>query len=310
MSDYSKACYLCDRTGLERLPKFPWLVKCSACGLVYNPALSFDAKDVSQQFYDELNMAHRKKIQSVLLSTSRSRWKWLHGQLSVDPGTLLEIGCGTGEFLVMAQRDGWKVEGLELSDSFRLAAKDWYGLSLKNKELEQANIAPDSFNAVVLLHVFEHLPNPLEFLAQASRVLKQEGWLFIIVPNLASWTDDLFGKSNPTLIKKDHFFHYNCSTLRETISKSDFEVVELTTYEPPHHIWTSLYWYLSMRRKASRRQGLQGKPGGSPSLLGWFRSNLPYWAGTLASLFLWPLRFGLQKNNRGHEIYLLCRRRR
>lgn len=310
MTDWSNICYLCANKGFERLQKFPWLVKCLTCGLVYNPNLSIDAKDVSQSFYDEVNMEHRKKIQSVLLNVSKRRWRWLTQRWSIKSGALLEIGSGTGEFLVVARRDGWKADGLELSDSFRQAAKDWYDLDLKNNELEHAKIASGSLDAVALLHVFEHLPNPREFLAETTRVINKDGWLFMIVPNLASWTDNLFGHLNPTLTKKDHFFHYNHSTLEMIILQSDFEVVEIATYEPPHHVWTSLFWYLAMSRKALNYQSSAEKRRRSLSRFRKLRSNLPYMLGAISSLILLPLRLWLDKTYRGHELYLLCRKRK
>jgi 2-polyprenyl-3-methyl-5-hydroxy-6-metoxy-1,4-benzoquinol methylase len=305
----SGICYLCHEGSLDTIQDFPWLVKCRSCGLVFNPDLSINSREVSDRFYDQLNMEHRRRIKSVLLNVANVRWRWLQKRLELQNGHILEIGCGTGEFLVVAKRKGWRVEGLELSEKFREAAKTWYALELKGEELSQANYPAETFDVVALLHVFEHLPNPLEFLTQIVKLVKPGGWLFIVVPNLSSWTDSLFGKSSPTLIKMDHFFHYDDSTLQKMIARSDFILAEIATLEPSHHLWTSLYGFLASKRKSQLTGFAKVEKQKEVSLAGKIKSNLPYWMGTLTSGLLLPLRLWLRKNNRGHEIYFLCRRR-
>ncbi len=309
MIEMKNVCYLCGEKRLVGFKGFSWLVECRNCGLVYNPALSIDSREVSHRFYGDVNVEHRRKIRSVLLRIARIRWQWLTKRLPAFAGYLLEIGCGTGEFLKTAMASGWDVSGLELSENFRGAAKDWYGLELQGDELAQAGFADNSFDIVTLLHVFEHLPNPLEFTNQISRILKPDGWLFIVVPNLSSWTDNLFRDSNPTLTKMDHFFHYTPDTLRRIFSQSSFDVVDVVTQEPSHHIWSSLYGFWGSRKRASGNLSSVVEKGSVAMLAGKIKSNTPYWIGTLSSIFLYPLRFWLQKINRGHEIYLLCRKK-
>jgi 2-polyprenyl-3-methyl-5-hydroxy-6-metoxy-1,4-benzoquinol methylase len=309
MIEARNKCYLCGEKMLEILKGFSWLFKCQNCGLVYNPALIIDPWKVSQHFYNDMNVKYRKKIQSVLLKISRIRWNWLIKRLKAISGNLLEVGCGTGEFLRIAKMAGWEVSGLELSSSFRTAALNWYNIELQGAELGQAEFVGNNFDVVALIHVFEHLPDPLEFLNQVSRILKPGGWLFIIVPNLSSWTDNLFGKYNPTLIKMDHYFHYSPSTLRNVISRSFFDVVDVATLEPSHHIWTSLYGFLASKIGISHNLPALVDKNKSVSLGSNIRTNIPYLLGSLSSVFLYPFRFWLEKTNRGHEIYMLCRRR-
>jgi 2-polyprenyl-3-methyl-5-hydroxy-6-metoxy-1,4-benzoquinol methylase len=308
MTKSTRVCYLCNEKDLEALQGFSWLVKCRNCDIVFNPDLSINSQELSDHFYDERNMGHRRKIRSVLQKVARGRWRWMQKRIDLPVGRLLEIGCGTGEFLATARDSGWNVNGLELSKSFRDAAMDWYDLELDLHELVEIDFSEKSFDVIALLHVFEHLPNPIEFLAQAIRLIKPGGWLFVIVPNLSSWTDSLFRHASPTLIKKDHFFHYSPKTLAKMIARSDFELVEIVSQEPEHHIWTSLYGFFSTSKNLARyRLEFDLHPHGG-SILSRIKSNFPYWIGSLTSLFLYPVRWRLEKTNRGHEIYLLCRR--
>ena len=184
MNSQSGPCYLCNQNSLEVLHGFSWLVECQNCGIIYNPDLAIDSKEVSDKFYDDRNARHRERIRSVLRIVARSRWRWLQKRISLQVGRLLEIGCGTGEFLVTARDAGWHVEGLELSEKFRHVAKIWYNLELQGEELAKVDYQPQSFDVVALLHVFEHVPNPLEVLDQIYKILNPSGWLLIIVPNV------------------------------------------------------------------------------------------------------------------------------
>lgn len=308
MNDVTTACYLCGNPNLEVLNGFSWLVHCQNCGLIYNPALTLDPRDVASRFYDEANVVHRKKIQSVLQKAAKTRWKWLAGSLPRKQGRMLEIGCGTGEFLVAARNAGWRIDALELSEIFRRAAKSWYGLDVRGEELSQANFSPGTFDLIVLLHVFEHLTNPRDFLGQLSAIVKPGGFLFIIVPNVSSWTDNLFATYSPTLSKKDHFFHYDTQSLRAMISQSNFEVTNIFTKEPAHHLWTSLYSFLSIKANTDIKNPSGDGVDGTSSVLSRIKSNLPYLAGGLTSPLLFPLRLWMNRANRGHEIYLLCQK--
>jgi SAM-dependent methyltransferase len=309
MNENKAACYLCGQRMLVGFESYGWLTICKNCGLVYNPDLVVDPGLVMEHFYDEKNLAHRKLIQTVLFRIALDRWNWLQKRISVSGQRLLEIGCGTGEFLVDAEKSGWNVEGVELSKSFCKAAKDWYQLDIHNRNLVDVEFEDESFDVIVLLHVFEHLTDPLGFLEQLSRLVKPGGWLFIVVPNLSSWTDRQFGGDSPTIIKMDHFFHYRPDTLKAMISRSKFSPRDFTTYEPPHHIWTSLYGYLASLKNSSEKTVISAVDKTKITLTSKVKSNVPYWLGTLFSVPFVPLRYWLQRTHQGHEIYMLCQRR-
>jgi 2-polyprenyl-3-methyl-5-hydroxy-6-metoxy-1,4-benzoquinol methylase len=308
MINISRECYLCKEKGVEIVPAFPWLVICPSCGIVYNPDQSVDLREVANQFYDDANMVHRGKIQNILLSVAKERWQWLQKRIPLRNGRLLEVGCGTGEFLVMARDAGWQIDGVELSEIFRETASQWYRLELHGKELPQDSYPEATFDLIAMLHVFEHIPDPSRFLQHIHDLLKPGGWLFIIVPNLSSWTDSLFGTSSPTLTKRDHFFHYTENTLKRVAEKSNFNVLYVMTLEPAHHFWTSLYGYLSsLSKKNLDKTGIQNTGKGF-SRVSQIKSNIPYWIGSVTSIFLYPLRLLINRNGKGHEIYLVCRR--
>lgn len=97
-------------------------------------------------------------------------------------GRLLDIGCSSGKFLWLAKRHGWSVSGVELSkDTAQIA--NYNGLCVHVGDLGSAQFPPFTFDAIHLGDVIEHVRDPEEFLAQASRLLKPEGVIALVTPN-------------------------------------------------------------------------------------------------------------------------------
>jgi 2-polyprenyl-3-methyl-5-hydroxy-6-metoxy-1,4-benzoquinol methylase len=108
-------------------------------------------------------------------------------------GTLLDIGCATGNFInTLQRRTGWQAQGVEVSPyAARIAQQR--GLLVHTGTLESARYPDDSFEAVTLWDVLEHLHRPLESIAEIKRILKPGGILVFRVPNLDSIDAKIFG---------------------------------------------------------------------------------------------------------------------
>ena len=113
---------------------------------------------------------------------------------SPQKGDLLEIGCGTGEFLHLAREAGWTVVGIEPSVKACQFARDRYGLDFINDLWlpQPLPLANRSFDAVAW-HVLEHIPQPAALLTWSASILKPEGRVFFSVPNTDSFLTSVLG---------------------------------------------------------------------------------------------------------------------
>jgi len=102
---------------------------------------------------------------------------------SPSASRVLDVGAGTGEFLSYMQDEGYEVVGLE--PSFKIGEKARSkGLKIHNKTIEEfVENRYDSFDVVTLLHVLEHVPNPVEVVESAHSLLSPGGILVVKVPN-------------------------------------------------------------------------------------------------------------------------------
>ena len=79
----------------------------------------------------------------------------------VDPGDMLEVGAYTGVFLSLAKAGGWRVEGVEPSSWAVEKARELHGLELRHGMLDAVPFGSESFDAVVMWDVIEHLTGVL-----------------------------------------------------------------------------------------------------------------------------------------------------
>jgi SAM-dependent methyltransferase len=100
-------------------------------------------------------------------------------------GRLLEIGCGRGELLRGAANAGWAVHGIEITETFARIAKAG-GVTVEVSPAETAAALQESWDAVILAAILEHVYDPLALLIRIREVLRPGGVVFIDVPNECS----------------------------------------------------------------------------------------------------------------------------
>ena len=98
--------------------------------------------------------------------------------------TLLDVGTGSGAFLAAAREVGYQVAGTEYSEVAAASARENFGLELRVGSFSAAQFEPgECFDVITMIHVLEHLGDPLEALALVRALLAPGGWAFIAVPN-------------------------------------------------------------------------------------------------------------------------------
>jgi 2-polyprenyl-3-methyl-5-hydroxy-6-metoxy-1,4-benzoquinol methylase len=165
------------------------LYRCAECGTVQQPSLPAS---------EELHDLYRRMRDDRYLEEEEGRRRSARSLLDrlaphVDSGRLLDIGCGHGLLLDEARRRGYDVLGLELSRDGIRHARDVLHLPVLESSLEQAVLEPGSFDAIVMVDVFEHLKDPKAALERCHELLAPGGTLVLVTPDPSSLTARLAG---------------------------------------------------------------------------------------------------------------------
>jgi SAM-dependent methyltransferase len=107
-------------------------------------------------------------------------------------GSLLDIGCGNGAFLLRARSMGWRVAGYE-PDPEAVRVCRAAGLDVQQGDFSGAAVGAGTYDVITVSHVLEHVAEPLEFLRQCRRLLRDGGSLWIAAPNPQSLDRVIFG---------------------------------------------------------------------------------------------------------------------
>jgi SAM-dependent methyltransferase len=115
--------------------------------------------------------------------------------LHVEKPQLLELGCGSGDFLLEAQSRGFVVEGLEYSQHAANVANSRLGsLAVRTGSPEADQFPPEAYDIIAASDVIEHLRDPLKALRNLYPALKKDGLLVLVTPSLDSWSRRLLGR--------------------------------------------------------------------------------------------------------------------
>lgn len=144
------------------------------------------------------------------------------GHLSYQPGgNLLEIGCGNGAFMQSMRAMGWKVTGVETdrrSAAIALAA----GLEVHQGDLSDIALPDSHFSAIVMRHVVEHLPNPVETLTRCCSLLRPGGQLVITTPNPQGLGHRIFGSAWRGLEPPRHLQLFGLVSMQVCLERAGF----------------------------------------------------------------------------------------
>jgi 2-polyprenyl-3-methyl-5-hydroxy-6-metoxy-1,4-benzoquinol methylase len=142
---------------------------------------------------------------------------------------VLDIGCGSGQFLARLRRMGHECHGTELSAETGARAAKIPGLELHFGALTPEAYPENSFDLISIWHVLEHLPDPDSVLRLCRGWLRQGGVLLLAVPNIDSWQARLFGGSWFHLDPPRHLYHFNRRSLTAALTSSGFRIERMRT---------------------------------------------------------------------------------
>jgi SAM-dependent methyltransferase len=160
----------------------------------------------------------------------------------VERGRVLDVGCASGLFLQTCAQNGWDTVGIEPAKGLSAKAKSVLGerAEVICSTLQEASLAPDSFDVVTLWDVLEHVPEPVEFLQSCVSLVKPGGFVFANVPDLDSVQARILHRQWPLLLP-EHFNYFNRSSLERCGKKAGVKLRKFG--RRPTHFSTGYIFY-------------------------------------------------------------------
>jgi 2-polyprenyl-3-methyl-5-hydroxy-6-metoxy-1,4-benzoquinol methylase len=205
------------------------LVRCEDCGLVATSPPVPPAeigRYYPASYYGDNNRRFNAPLEG-LIPFFRNR-RAVAIERFVPKGRILDVGCGRGILPALMRERGWDAHGLEFSETSARHARDVLQLPVFVGDLLFSPYADSSFDAVVLWHVLEHVPDPVATLVRARQILKPGGLLVIAVPNFESLQARFAGRHWFHLDVPRHYHHFGLALLTRLLRSNGFSTLDVS----------------------------------------------------------------------------------
>lgn len=205
------------------------ICECLNCGLLYTmPRPNSDKIGSYYKSEDYYSHQENKKgfIPKVYEAVKKTNLNYKSNLAlgELQPGCLLDIGCGVGDFLHTAEKLGWNCTGVEPSEEAKSIAKQRTMANiLESSELER--LQDESFDVITMWHVLEHVDDLKWEMKQLQRLIKPNGRIVIAVPNYKSYDGQYYKELWAAYDVPRHLNHFNKTTIAKIFNSAGFDLV-------------------------------------------------------------------------------------
>ncbi|HXT84036.1 MAG TPA: class I SAM-dependent methyltransferase [Verrucomicrobiae bacterium] len=250
ISNYLKSSNQHGKKLLQIKKKFNYY-RCNNCDVTFLSGIAID-KTYYQTYYSfpesENNVPKFKKIENKFAEYSNNFKKgiieqFVNNKKKID---LLDIGCGTGNFIASLDKSKYNAVGIERDKTEYQIAKE-KNITVYCSDILRQNFEDRKFDVITLWHVVEHIPEPHKLLKKIRKLLKKDGIVILTTPN-----SDALGFK----IAKEKWFHldaprhiilYSKKGMKILGSKNDFKLIK--TFSQTFEFPLDLFWSLKQSKK-------------------------------------------------------------
>ena len=184
-------------------------------------------------------------VRNITLNGKKSL---IEKETGIAAGTILDVGCGTGAFLHKMNKGGWQVTGVEPDAGARNTAADLYNLIIQ-PSANLYNLAEAKFDAITLWHVLEHVHDIHGHLQQLVRLMKNDGKLFIAVPNYTSSDAKDYKEMWAAFDVPRHLYHFSPHSMNLLLNRHGLKIRKMKP------MWFDSFYVSMLSEKNQHRKG-------------------------------------------------------
>lgn len=205
--------------------------ECQKCGIYFlNPMMNQEElrKCYKQDYYSYYDYTKERENINIL----KKLWRILIKVNTYTPelpphAKILDIGCGSGEWLYGMKKKGYKVKGCEISKEAAEIGRETAGIDIYSGQLTDGVFKDEEFDFIRSNHSFEHINNPNETLDEIYRILKKGGQLFIGVPNTGGLWSSIYKEYWYYLGAPIHVYNYSDRNLSFLLKRHGFKIKKI-----------------------------------------------------------------------------------
>jgi 2-polyprenyl-3-methyl-5-hydroxy-6-metoxy-1,4-benzoquinol methylase len=262
MTETITSCYCCGTNNFSEYLKAKdnygadefIITACNNCGFKFtNPRPTENT--IAPYYAYNAYMSHNSHSKSMLSFVYRLARKYMMGKklrlIKNHVGSynfsMLDFGCGTGDFLAYCNKNGIETQGYETDENARKIATEVNNVNAYSPQ--QINDIPaQKYDAISLWHVLEHIHKLDEQIELFKKWLKPEGLVFIAVPNSESYDAKYYKQNWDALDVPRHLYHFSPAPLKLLMEKHSFK------FEAKYPLILDAF-YISMRSEWHKGTG-------------------------------------------------------
>lgn len=175
--------------------------------------------DANKSFFDQI-------YQFVKKYALRSKINLVNDfvENSDDSRTILDIGCGTGDFLLTAKLSNWSISGIEPNDKARSFAESKLNISVHS---DISDLENKKYDCITMWHALEHIPDLQVFISKLKHLLKPGGTLIVAVPNFKSFDANYYKNYWAAYDVPRHLWHFSKRSISKLFHMEHIELKKI-----------------------------------------------------------------------------------
>jgi len=207
--------------------------ECQSCTLRFTQNVP-DANAIGPYYKAEAYISHTDTKEGIINKlyhrirkiTLKSKSSLVKRHTRIKQGSILDIGSGTGAFLHTMQSEGWDVSGLEPDTEAANKSESLYGIKPQQPD-QLFQLPSSSYHAITMWHVLEHVHELQSYVDQLKRLLRENGVIFIAVPNYTSGDAQHYQSSWAAYDVPRHLYHFSPKSLEVLMQQHGLRIVQM-----------------------------------------------------------------------------------
>lgn len=202
--------------------------RCSSCTFVFAtdrhvPANLYEEAYTSEGEYGGLLASAEAQKRLAGSFDWMHEWVINNGPRPFGQWCMLDLGCGVGSAAFLAQRAGWNAHGQDTSENAMRVAREVFGIKTCAESIDQI---AERFELVTAFNLVEHIPDPMAYLRNVRRLVTDDGYFGIVVPNYDSYA--MQHTTNRQWLPPFHLNFFTLRTLASALESSGFRLEKQT----------------------------------------------------------------------------------